>query len=163
MSWCPNCHSEYDSDVKVCADCQCKLVDKIISENQLQPVREVFLLTVSDEMEYTIVESKLGEYGIPVTKRYRGSGAVTQIYMGRTFGLDVYVPETALSRAKEILADAINPDQVDEIGEPDETQEISDSKSGTWGKRILLIFVVMTLIALGFLTVMYLIMFLHLN
>ena len=163
MPWCPNCHSEYDLDVKVCADCQCKLVDKIISENQLQPVREVFLLTVSDEMEYTIVESKLGEYGIPVTKRYRGSGAVTQIYMGRTFGLDVYVPETALSRAKEILADDKNPDQVDEIGEPDKTQEISDSKSGTWGKRILLIFVVMTLIALGFLTVMYLIMFLHLN
>jgi|GEM_PF-435474 len=158
MPFCPQCLSEYDEGVKTCYDCRCELVDEISPEKHAPPVREAFLLTVSDEMEYTIVESKLGEYGIPVTKRYRGSGAVTQIYMGRSFGVDVYVPETALLKAKEILGDTI--DTADDTAE--DIQETSDlTKRGTWGKKILLIFIVMTLVVLGFLAVLYLILFLN--
>lgn len=161
MPFCPNCGSEYDMGVKVCCDCHCELVDKITPEKQLQPIQEAFLLTVSDDMEYKIVESKLGEYGIPITKRYKGSGAVTQIYMGRTFGLDVYVPETVLRKAKEILEDRI--DTVNKTAESQRPQETSDfTKRRTWAKKVLLICVIMTLVVLGFLAVTYLVLFLNL-
>ena len=124
---------------------------------------EAYLLTAADEMEYKIIESKLGEYGILVTKRYRGAGAVTQIYMGRTFGLDVYVPEVALPQAKEILDDPMDSDQNNKTGEYEELRIVSDfTKKAAWGKKILLICIIMVLAALGFLTMMYLVSFLHL-
>lgn len=163
MPWCPECHCEYDKSVRVCIDCQCELVDELTANEQFRPIRESFLLTVADEMEYSIVESKLGEYGIPITKRYRGAGAVTQIYMGRTYGLDVYVPEVALPKAREILADSLAPDQFNETEQSEEYQAHMDfSKRGAWGRKIVLICVMMTLISLGFLAILYLISFLNL-
>jgi len=163
MPWCPQCKSEYDKGVEVCYDCQCKLVDKLVAEEKWEPVREAFLLTAADEMEYKILEAKLGEYGIPVTRRYRGAGAVTHIYMGRSFGLDVYVPETALPKAKEILAMTMDPDQADETEASQRSKlAVHTSKRGTWGKKVLLIFVAMILIALGFLAVTYFLLFLRL-
>lgn len=163
MPYCPNCRSEYDIDVKVCNDCQCELVDELETGEPLKPIREAYLLTAADEMEYKILEAKLNEYDIPLTIRYRGAGGITQIYMGRTFGLDVYVPEAAMQKAKEILSMTTNSDQVNEIGEAEELYEaLNFPKRGVRGKKILLIFVVMILVALGFLAVMYLILFFRL-
>ena len=161
MPWCPKCRSEYDRGVKVCNDCQCDLVDELSSI--MQPARESFLLTVADEMEYRIVESKLGQYAIPVTMRFRGAGAVTHIYMGRTFGLDVYVPEVALAQAKEIMADAVGYDQDEKDGKADGDHLSADiSRKRKWGKKILLICIIIGMSLLGFFAVMYLIAFLHL-
>ena len=164
MPYCPKCRSEYDEGIKTCYDCRCDLVDELppeqeSAENEMHFVREALLMTVADEMEYRIVESKLAQYDIPVSKKYREAGAVTQIYMGRTFGLDLYVPEAALRQAKEIIAEDVEGGQ-NESAYGEQVDAYQDTAhGGTWARRIVLAFIVMVLGVLGFLAVMYLISF----
>jgi hypothetical protein len=110
MPYCPKCRCEYDEGVKTCYDCGSELVD--VLEPEEKPAREAFLMTVADEMEFLVVESKLREYGIPAYKRYKMGGDVTYVYMGMTSGLDVLVPDTVLTQAQEIMA--ITPQQYGE-------------------------------------------------
>lgn len=101
MPYCPKCRCEYDEGVKTCCDCGSELVDALSPEEE--PAREAFLMTVADEMEFLVVESKLREYGIPVYKRYKVGGDATYVYMGMMSGVDVFVPDTVLAQAQEIM------------------------------------------------------------
>lgn len=63
-----------------------------------------YLTTVSDVIEYGIVEAKLKQHGIPILKRQDGYGACMSIFTGRSYtGIDVYVPELAYDDAVEIM------------------------------------------------------------
>jgi len=110
MPWCPICKAEYiDEGISKCDDCNVELVDKLslfdiekdISEND----KEVLLISVKDEIEYSIIESKLRSYNIPVIKKYRDTGgAYLTIFMGSSpFGIDVFVPPKMFETAKEII------------------------------------------------------------
>lgn len=120
MPWCPNCHSEYEAGGGTCYDCDCELVKESppIAMPSGEAAREAYLMTVADEMEFLVVESKLKEYGIPVVRRHRDGGdfAVTVLGTSR-LGLDVYVPEPALGEAHEILEMGV----VELPGDPDST------------------------------------------
>lgn len=103
MPWCPKCRVEYDAGVSACYDCGCGLVDELGPSPEESLTREAFLMRVSNENEFLVVASKLTQYGIPTVKRYRDAGDVTLIYMGRSFALDVFVPESAVTEAREIM------------------------------------------------------------
>jgi len=64
-----------------------------------------FLINFEDDREVVVIESLLSSYGIPMLKKYRGIGGYFKILTGMTaFGVDLYVPESQLELAREILA-----------------------------------------------------------
>ena len=63
-----------------------------------------YLTTVSDVIEFGMVEQKLKEHGIPVLKRQDGYGACLTMFTGKSVtGIDVYVPADAYDDAVEIM------------------------------------------------------------
>lgn len=81
--------------------------------------QQVLLTSVSTDMEADLLESLLRAEGIPVTRRYQEAGGYLMVYMGTTsFGVDLYVPESMISTAKELLSSQVelaNPDEDDAI------------------------------------------------
>lgn len=109
MPWCPECGTEHREGFTVCTDCHVPLVDtpperkkEIVHDIQ---ARETLLTVVRDDVEFTRVESLMAEAGIPVLKKHRGSGEYLEIYMGVSpYGIEVYVPFDALTRARALLS-----------------------------------------------------------
>ncbi len=64
-----------------------------------------YLTTVDNSMEADILESKLRGEGIPVIRKYRGSGNAMEIIMGSSlsYPIDLYVPVETLDDAKNII------------------------------------------------------------
>jgi len=65
----------------------------------------VYLTTAENSIEADILESKLNSEGIPTIRRYGGAGNAMEIIMGMNsnFPIDLYVPETALEDARNII------------------------------------------------------------
>lgn len=99
----------------------------------------VYLCTTKNSFEADILESKLRSEGIPSIRKYKGAGNFLEIIMGSNsaFPIDIYVPESTLGDAKNIIVavpilsdeipeEAIDFDQLTEeeldqlIGEEDE-------------------------------------------
>lgn len=128
MPWCPVCKVEYRDGFTKCNECEIELVDKLeVSENEenewrlLQDDKEAFLVSVKDEFEFNIIESKLGQAGIPVLKKHKETGGYLNIYMGMSpFGIDVYVPASLMPIAKGII-------EVDESQDVSTEQELYSS------------------------------------
>lgn len=110
MPFCPNCKYEYEKNIEYCSDCGAKLVDEL--EKGPEPVqdeeydKEAFLINVADDIQASILISKLSAYDIPALKKYKEQGSFMPIYTGNSlFGIDLYVPSKLLSTAKEVLND----------------------------------------------------------
>lgn len=70
-------------------------------------------MSVASSIEAEFIISQLESHKIPVLKKYTGSSAYINIYMGATnLGVDLYVPESALEASREILS--AKPEPVDE-------------------------------------------------
>jgi hypothetical protein len=110
MPWCPNCKAEYvDEGILQCDDCKVELVEKLplfdIDKDIGDTDKEVLLISVKDEIEFSIIESKLRPYNIPVIKRHREAGDYLTVFMGTSpLGIDIFVPSKILETAKEIIA-----------------------------------------------------------
>ncbi len=65
----------------------------------------VYLTTASSTFEADLLESKLKAEQIPCLKRYRGASNFLEITMGMSsaYPVSIYVPESALERAREII------------------------------------------------------------
>jgi len=109
MPFCPNCKFEYEKNIEYCSDCGAKLVDRLEEEPESKPEEydeEVFLTNVANEIQASIIVSKLSAYEIPVMKKYRDEGSAMVVFTGTSlFGVDLYVPSKLLSQAKEILTE----------------------------------------------------------
>lgn len=65
---------------------------------------EAFLINLANEIELEVIESLLKSYEIPVRIKYKESGAYLNVFMGSTStGIDVFVPESKLKEAQEIV------------------------------------------------------------
>jgi len=64
-----------------------------------------YLCTAKDSFEADILESKLRGEGIPCIKKYKGASNALEIIMGASiaYPIDIYVPETALEDAKNVV------------------------------------------------------------
>lgn len=68
--------------------------------------KEVFLMTLGEDMQVEIIEEELKNAGIPVLKKHREGGAYLSIYMGKSmYPVDLYVSEDSYEIAREILMD----------------------------------------------------------
>ena len=66
--------------------------------------KDVLLITVSKDMDAVSIIHMLQEQGIPVLKKYRGTGDYSNILMGYTpMGIDLFVPSELYEKAKAIL------------------------------------------------------------
>lgn len=77
--------------------------NKAVHQNSPSDFGEVYLTTVSTELEATMLQQMLEAESIPVLLKYKENGACLRIYMGASnFGVELYVPEPALEQARSI-------------------------------------------------------------
>jgi len=90
----------------------------------------VFLCTARTSFEADIFESKLKSEDIPCVKRYRGASNFLEIAMGAntTFPIDIYVPESTLEDARNV----IEPIPLDDCEEIDFEDEFEDEDDGNY-------------------------------
>jgi hypothetical protein len=131
MPWCPKCKAEYQDGYSTCRDCGCELVEELEQEKQeeIEYDQEVFLTSVRDEIEASIIEVKLAQSCIPIMKKHKETGAYLSIYMGATpFGIDLYVPSKSYDLAKELVMGIETVDDsetmIDDLNENDISEEI---------------------------------------
>ena len=68
--------------------------------------KEVFLMTLGEDLQVEIIEGELKNAGIPLLKKHRLGGAYLSLYMGRSmYGVDLYVWEDSYHIAREIIHD----------------------------------------------------------
>lgn len=68
--------------------------------------KEVYLMTVGEDMKAEIIEEELKKEGVPLVKKYREGGDYLSIYMGKSmYGVDLYVSRDHYEIAREILQD----------------------------------------------------------
>jgi hypothetical protein len=116
MPWCPKCKAEYREDFTICADCKVELVDELPQEKSESEAKDnnsynfdelintVLLVSVSDDIQCKLIENMLLECDIPCYIKYEGCGTYLKVYMGNTvFGINIYVDESNLDKAKEIV------------------------------------------------------------
>jgi hypothetical protein len=97
----------------VCNDCGSALVDALPPAPPEEYAKEVFFMTVSSTMEAEVIESRLRAFGIPVLKKYRDCSGYINLFTGASnLGVDLYVPDSAVDAASEILSDSPNPDSL---------------------------------------------------
>lgn len=76
------------------------------------------LVTVNDNVALSVLRSILDGESIPYLIRERGSGSSVKIIAGYSmFGTDVFVPKSALERAREVLDAYRNGEDVEESSE----------------------------------------------
>jgi len=104
MSWCPKCKCEYREGFTTCSDCGCKLVEVLEPEKAEEIIEEdapAFLVSVSEDFDAKIIESKLNAFGIPSFKKTDGLNGIYG-FTG-TSGIDIYVPSKLLEDARDLI------------------------------------------------------------
>jgi len=124
--WCPQCKTEYREGFFKCADCHVPLIEHLPPEPEPEPksdffdpsIEPVLLGNYSMGLEEAMIESILSEHKIPFYKLHEFSAG--QIIGNQLYGVDVFVPSTALKNAKE-LVDAYT----ENAGDIEDGEEIS--------------------------------------
>lgn len=109
MLWCPKCKCEYREGFTNCSDCGLELVEVLESEKDGEIIEndtEALLISVNNDFESKIIESKLTAFGIPSFKRCRGLDGIYGF--ASSSGIDIYVPSKSLDNAKDIINIEIN-------------------------------------------------------
>ena len=101
MPFCPKCKCEYREGFSECADCEEILMDSLPkSELPKEQYSEVYLKTVSTDIDAEMLIEILSHEGIPVRKKYRECGDYLKVFMGNTImGIDLFVPSALYERA----------------------------------------------------------------
>ncbi len=106
--YCPNGDGAFDDWMASCPECGSTLVDNPPDLDAVELEREhatpVHLTTAPNEIEANLIAGRLREEGVPVMLRPGGPGFGAWV-SALTFEHGVYVRESDLERAREILAD----------------------------------------------------------
>ena len=92
----------------------------------------VYLCTAKSSFEADMLESKLRSENIPCVKRYRGASNFLEIAMGANFmhPIDIYVPESLLEDARNIIVAVPLDDDFDEEFEGEFDEEFENEFEG---------------------------------
>ncbi|GKX31955.1 hypothetical protein SH1V18_44350 [Vallitalea longa] len=140
MGWCPKCKREYEDNVKVCKECNVKLVDHLEKEKFAEQKVER-LINVASMYEANIIISLLKSYDIPALYKSKGSGEYLQVATGINYqGVDIYVPVESMEKAKEIIEQE-NKDNIDDnmLHETQQEKNEYNKRSNKIGLIILII------------------------
>ncbi len=93
----------------------------------------VYLTTASSSFEADIFISKLEAEGIPAMKRYVGASNFIEISMGMSsaYPVEIYVPESALEEAGEVIKPVPIDDDFMEAGTSDMEDGSEQMEAGT--------------------------------
>ena len=130
MSWCHECEKEYTGEEEICPVCDSDLYEDI-PPSMMQPekvtwgfrrntektaewpkdergenIPVAFLANIGgSQLDYEMPLSLLRAFSIPYVCDFAGAGRIVKICFGFSgAGMDIYVPETLLEDAKEILS-----------------------------------------------------------
>lgn len=75
------------------------------SDDNGDPVKPALLMTVTGtQIDYEMALAQLRSYGIPSAKDYPLAGQIAKVILGFAgTGMDIYVPETMLEIARELM------------------------------------------------------------
>jgi hypothetical protein len=112
MPFCPNCRYEYLPEIKACPECGSNLVEELplISDMPVD-VEWVPLRPLSGMVYAKMVMEVLDQHAIPnYVQSLFGSGAFGVVSGVNFIGADarIWVPETFVEEASEILEDMMN-------------------------------------------------------
>ena len=110
MSWCPKCKYEYREGFTTCSDCGCDLVEVLESakdenKEKTENYTEAFLISVNQDFDARLIESKLTAFDIPSLRKTMGLDGIYG-FPGIA-GIDIYVPSDLLDKAKGIIDNEI--------------------------------------------------------
>lgn len=107
MPYCPNCKTEYRKGYDICADCGKSLVEELpadVEEEYIECMVPVKLISVANYVEAGIVVGMLEENKIQTLVKSPFAGSLMNIRCGSSvYGEDIYVDESDLERALEII------------------------------------------------------------
>ncbi len=129
MSWCHECETEYEEGAVKCPRCGAELFGEKPAAKLKKPklkwsfgrrrdvsaewpmerggakVPAAFLANIGGtQADYELTLSVLRAFGIPYACDFPGMGQISRVYTGSSGGgMDIYVPETMLEDAKNIL------------------------------------------------------------
>ncbi len=104
MPSCPKCKAEYAENFSFCRNCNVKLVKHQESEVFIDLGPATILTNVPNEHEANFIESVLIANNIPFFRQHTGAGSYLTIEMGMSnFGIDIFVPESLVEKAKELI------------------------------------------------------------
>ena len=112
MRYCPECASEYNDDVKTCADCPPGTALITADEMKTRGIplpgeadtrKFVVAGTAEDPLTSEQLVGLLDQQGIPVFARPRRSGTVDTITGGSQPWWEILVPEETVARATDII------------------------------------------------------------
>lgn len=132
MPWCPNCRTEYEEGVEVCADCGAALVDELPEEKTLAAVayiqEEELAHKLVDYLEYSKIEAEI-EYS-DEQQAFAVLVDEKQLEEAKTAFRAFYTIETRNSMADAIKFDA-------EVLESIPEEEMSDEEKEAVAKAVL--------------------------
>lgn len=113
MPFCPNCKSEYVEGVKVCADCETKLVDSLEEPAHFSGDDFSLLVTCTHEYEAELIKNALESGGIEAHILVQRDSSFPTV--GNLGIIKVFVKNEELDSAKEYLQNAIpsSPDDLE--------------------------------------------------
>lgn len=147
MPWCPKCRRFQEED-DLCKYCWVEVVDTLPFEQheQAESENEVLLVSVGDENEANIIQNLLEVNQIPSLRRYRDIGGYMKVYMGTSsFGIDIFVPESCMDTARQILITDTSNIQ-EESGEDEPTLNYDKPQERKNIARFLLMFILIPLV-----------------
>lgn len=112
MAECPFCKIVYSKETVICPECGAEVEQNQVEEKehlvkerkeQLEKVNWVRLQSTLNDIEADIISGLLETNGIPVMRKYPGMSGLTKIYMGSSFGVELYIPDKYLKEAKALL------------------------------------------------------------
>ncbi|OQB13916.1 MAG: hypothetical protein BWY15_01544 [Firmicutes bacterium ADurb.Bin193] len=130
MPYCGKCKIEYQKSEgeAVCDRCGAPLFDE--PSDEAENYKEALLMTVARGIEAELIVSRLKSFGIPAMIKYKGAGGYVNIFMGSSnLGADIFVPETALELARELLDAKPEPSDWDEASDFGEEHIQSEKNS----------------------------------
>lgn len=104
----------------------------------------ILLSNVYDRYQAEIIKSILSQEDIPVLEKSKGSGAYTEIVLGRSStGIDIYVPNNRLIEAQDLINTPFMSSDDIENSDIDSSSHMIENRSGKWSKLwLLIIFVI---------------------
>ena len=109
--FCPKCHCEYEAGIRVCSDCDEKLVEKLPQEEEDVPVGIKFvpLPNLPGRIYAEMVKGALEEREIPCYLRGEGVSDAYQFSGNLPLsGVKLYVPEDKFEECMEIQHQMLN-------------------------------------------------------
>lgn len=112
MPSCSRCGTEYPMGVTRCSHCSPELVDKSSPEGESETREEkkglsqtpwVFLKSTLNDIEADVISGLLEANGIPTMRKYPNISGLAKIYLGSSFGVEIYVPNEHLEEARLLI------------------------------------------------------------